>query len=124
MRAPATCASLSRRPSALSSRTTSSTKNGLPSVACVDRPHDAVGRAPAGDALDDLGDVALAQPAQRQAPAVADDVAERRGELAVQARLRLAVGPDDEDRRVAQVDGEEARAAAATGGRRRAGRRG
>ncbi len=47
----------------------------------VDRPHDAVGRAPAGDALDDLADVALAQPAQRQPLAVADDVAERRGEL-------------------------------------------
>ena len=31
----------------------------------VDRAHDALGRAAAGDALDDLGDVALAQPAQR-----------------------------------------------------------
>ena len=29
----------------------------------VDRPHDAVGRAAPGDALDDLADVALAQPA-------------------------------------------------------------
>ena len=108
IRTAATCAASSRRPSALSRRTTSSTKNGLPSVAVVDRAHDAVGRPAAGDALDDLGDVALAQPAQRQPLAVADDVAERRGELGVQPRLGLAVGADDEDRRVAQVDGEEA----------------
>ena len=40
----------------------------------VDRAHDAVRWAPAGDALDDLGHVALAQAAQRQPPAVAQDV--------------------------------------------------
>ena len=74
----------------------------------VDRAHDAVGRAPSGDALDDRGDVALVQTAQRQPLAVADDVAERAGERRVQARLGLAIGPDDEDRRVAQVDRDEA----------------
>ena len=52
----------------------------------VDRAHDAVGRAAAGDALDDLGDVALAQPAQRQPLAVADDVAERRRRAAASSR--------------------------------------
>ncbi len=90
----------------------------------VDRADDAVGCAAPGDALDDLGDVALAQAPQRHALAVADDVAERAGEDRVQARLGLAVGADDEDRRVAHVDREEAEQAAATGDRRRGGRRG
>ena len=108
IRTAATWAASSSRPSALSSRTTSSTKNGLPSVASWIARTTRVGRAAARDALDDGGDVVLAQPAQRQPLAVADDVAERRGELRVKARLGLAVGADDEDRRVAHVHREEA----------------
>ena len=73
----------------------------------VDRAHDAVGGTAARDALDELGDVALAQPAQRQPLAVAVDVGNRAGHRRVQARLRFAVRADDEDRSVAQMDGEE-----------------
>ena len=74
----------------------------------VDRAHDAIGRAAARDALDDRGDVGLAQPAQRQPLTVADDVAQRRRQLCVQSGLGLAIGADHEDRGVAHVDGEEA----------------
>ena len=83
-------------------RITSSTKNGLPSVCSWTVPTSAGGRLVPGVRGDQRADAALVQAVERDAleQPVAAQVGEQLGERVVGADLGLAVGADDQQRRL------------------------
>ena len=115
-----------KRPSLASRRTTSLTKNGLPSV-CIHRAASAApAAAPAGGHLDEAGHVLLSRPRSDDAAASA-----HAGQLAQRPRERDGGGPAPRPgrcrsraARVAELRARRTRAAAATARRPSGGRRG